>query len=608
MFFGRGLLWPGVVVLWLVASLAPIAAGASRSEPLAVPRGPLPTPVLPGGDPGAELDAAADAWRERGYQDLPVLAWASLAASEDGRDPLLLARAAEFAPEVPAIRLEVALRARSPRQALAGLGAIGSDFPSLVWALTLAGGVLGIAVLATSGIFLAICFARATALLGHGLGHLSAVRLQPAWSGVLMLFTCLALLPLFGVGPLLVLAVAAVGAMVYLPRSGAALVATALALSGAVLGPPLEYWGSLASAPARDAGSFAAWRAERGQPLPGDLERMEWALDRRPGDPVLSIGLASTWKRAGDLDRVLEVLANLDPRAATPVRARVENLRGIVWLARGQVERAVEAFEASDAAKPSAVTLYNLSQAHGRALRLEEQSALYSRATELEPELIADYTRFSGTNVHRFLIDAPLPVTAYLAAALVPSDAGAALASSVRQTLLGVSIPGWGWILLPGLAVLGLCLRRDALTLCSACLGLICERCTGAATESGLCARCQRARTPDRETDAAVRAWQIGQIRSRQRNVRRALAGLALLLPGAAQIAQGRSLPGLTRLLPAAAAGALCILVLRTPMPSEVGVLLVRAVLALGLASLAFLYASSLRDAFRRLRAAGGLK
>ena len=90
--------------------------------------------------------------------------------------------------------------------------------------------------------------------------------------------------------------------------------------------------------------------------------------------------------------------------------------------------------------------------------------------------------------------------------------------------------------------------------------------------------------------------------------MRRALAGLALLLPGAAQIAQGRSLPGLTRLLPAAAAGALCILVLRTPMPSEVGVLLVRAVLALGLASLAFLYASSLRDAFRRLRAAGGLK
>ncbi|NRA01838.1 MAG: hypothetical protein HRU00_04475 [Myxococcales bacterium] len=600
MFFGRSFLWPGVFALWLVASLTPAPAGASQSDPLEVPRGPLPTPELQG-DPRIQLDAAAEAWRERGYRDLPVLAWASLAASEDGWDPVLLARAAEFAPDVPAIRLEVALRARSPQQALAGLRAISSDFPSLVWVLTLAGGVLGIAILASSGIFVAICFGRAVALLAHGLGHLSVVRIQPAWSGVLMLFTGLALLPLFGIGPLLVLAVGGVAAMVYLPRSTAALVAAGLALSGGLLGPPLERWGSLASAPARDAGSFAAWRAERGQPLPGDLERLEWALGQRPGDPLLSIGLASIWKRAGDLGRVLDVLADLDPAAATPVRARAENLRGIVWLARGQVERAVAAFEMAGAAEPSAVTLYNLSQAHGRALRLGEQTALYSRATELEPELIANYTRFSGTNVHRFLIDAPLPVTAYLAAALAPSDAGAAFASSVRQALLGVSIPDWGWMLLPGLAVLGLLLRRESLTLCSACLGQICARCTGGKSADRVCARCQRARTPDPETDAAVRAWQIGRIRSRQGHVRRALAGLALLLPGAAHVLEGRSLAGLARLLPTTLAAALCMLVLQAPMPSEIGLPLARAVLVFGLGSLALLYAASLREAFQRL-------
>lgn len=593
-------------MLWLGLSLVPASAGAGLSEPLDVPRGPLPTPNLQGGDLRASLGAAALAWRDRGYQALPVLAWASLASAEAQDRNGLAALASELAPGVPAIRLEAALRMRSLRQALAGFAAIADDFPSLVWVLTLVGAVVGIAVLSATAIVVLICFARAIPLLGHGLGHLPAGWLQPGWSGVLLLLTALALLPLFGVGPLVLLAVAGVAAMIYLPGATAGLVAAGLVLSGFLLGPPLEIWGSLASTPARDVASFAAWRAERGQPLPGDRERLEWALSQRPGDPVLLIGLASTWKRAGDLDRMLGLLADLDPRASAPARARAENLRGIAWLAKGEVEMAVASFEASREAEPSAVAIYNLSQAHGRALRLDEQSVLFSRATRLAPELVASYTRFGGTNVHHFLIDAPLPVTVYLGSALQPSEAGVSLAAQVRQTLLGVSLPAWGWVLLPELALLGLLLRRRGLTLCEACFGAICDRCSGGSAQTSLCERCRRTHAPDPETDRAIRDWQIGRIRFRQGHVRRALAGLALVLPGAARIVEGRNLAGLVRLLPVAGAAALCLAVPRAPTPAEVGPLLMRSALGLGFGLLAMIYVVAARDAFQRLLSSGG--
>ena len=69
------------------AQASPAAQAPGRTQPLVVPSGPLPEPETAAQLPTAErVLAAADALRERGYEELPILAWALLeTARAEGR-------------------------------------------------------------------------------------------------------------------------------------------------------------------------------------------------------------------------------------------------------------------------------------------------------------------------------------------------------------------------------------------------------------------------------------------------------------------------------------------------------------------------------------------
>lgn len=565
----------GRVLLGLVAALAlgytTDAAGADeRAAPLSVPTDPLPSPEgLAGVDFAARVDAAATAFRARGYGDLPVLARALLGSDERGVDPRLAERATALAPASPGVAYEVARRLRRPLEGVRALGLVPGSFPAVVWMLAWGGAALGLGMLAAAGLLAALVFARTATLHGHALAHGLGARQPTAWPGVIAGVTALAALPLFGVGPAVVLAASAALGMTRLSLGEAAAVGALVTGAGLLLGEPLVDWARVASHPAHAPELMAAWRVERGPPLPGDFDELERALARAPDD-LVRLALATAAKRAGDLARAEALSTSLSPGAAAPLRARAANFVGVAALARGDAPEAIAAFDRARRDEGSAAVLYNLSQAHGRALHLADQSSLFAAARSLDPDLVRRQTAHASLDIHEYLAESPIPVGAYLRRALAPAPEAEALALAVRRALLGPVLPDGGWLALPGLALLGLVLRRSGITRCPRCLRVACERCSGPA-QGDECVRCARLFDPTVTIDARVRREQIDRDRRAQRWLARALGLVGAVLPGAAAILQGRVLRGSLALLVAGIAAAAWLAAPHAPAPAEVG-------------------------------------
>jgi hypothetical protein len=594
----------GRVLLGLVAALAlgdPSASAAAdeRAAPLEVPTAPLPAPEsLAGGDVAARVDAAAAAFRSRGYAELPVLARALLDADARGADASLAERATALAPTTPAIAYEVAWRFRRPLEGLRSLWLLSGSFPALVWLLTWGGVALGLGVLASAAAVAVLAFARTATLHGHALAHRLGERAPRAWPGALAWLSVLAALPLLDLGPAVVVAVAGSVSMTRLRVREAATVGTLIALVGLLLSKPLDEWARLASLPAHAPQLAAAWRVERGQPLPRDLRQLESAQSQARDD-LVTLALATAAKRAGDLARTDELAASLGAGTPPALRARAANLLGISALARGDTRAAIDAFERADRGEASAAFLYNLSQAHGRALHLPEQTTTFAAAKSLDPELVSRQAGNAGVDVHRYLLESPAPVSAYLARAFVPAPEADALADSVRRALLGSIPTERGWLALPGLALLGLLLRRSGISRCPRCMRVACARCSGPAAGDE-CVRCARLFDTGGTVDARVRREQIDRDRRAQRWLGHGLAVAGALLPGSAAVLRGRMLRGALALLVASLAAAAWLAAPRAPVPAELGRLATDVPLGLAALLAAPLWLGALARSFRR--------
>jgi hypothetical protein len=460
------------------------------------------------------------------------------AQSEGLRD---LARlGGEWAPLSPGVQLEVARITRDPLALLRSFGALHASFPSLAWLLTVGLGALGLGSLLAAAVITALGFVRAVSLLGHSIGH--SVWSQPpaAWPGALALGSALAVLPVLGAGPMLVAAALGALAIPYLDRTKALAVLAALLLAGTALGPPLERWAALATLPASSPGLLAAWRVERGQPLPGDIALLEERLGRGVGSPVERIALAAGLKRQGDLEGAEALIEGAPPVGSRGLRASAASLLATVRLARGDVRRGIEAFSEARGYEESAAVLYNLSQAHGRALNLTEQSRLFGAARAMDPDLVTEAVAGARPDVHRFFLDVPSPISAYLSEGLAAAPESALLASDVRRRALGIASIPHGWILVPGLAALGLLLRARGVRSCSVCLRTACERCGTVAEEDETCVRCRRIEESDDSVDPRIRRLERDRDRALRRASSRALALLSVALPGSADILRGR--------------------------------------------------------------------
>jgi tetratricopeptide (TPR) repeat protein len=594
----------GIALLLLLASAGEASGLAERADPLEVPSGPPPAPEAQAAlSPADRLEGAAEAFRARGFDQLPILAWAVLETARADRDPELIDRATSLAPGDPGVRFEAGWLARNPLLLSGSFAALVSSFPALAWLISWVGAAAVIAVLSTAVIAAAIGFARAVGLHGHALGHLFFASQPPSWPGVLAICSLLALVPLAGIGLLPLVAVGGALAIARLGLREAIFVGVALALAGLVTGPPLDRWASVASLGSGDFPLLSAWRSERSQPLPGDLERLRSGLNAYPESLLLRLALATALKRQG---RIAEAESALEPFPATApsrLRALAENQRGILALARGDTKRSTEAFEAARSIEESAAVLYNLSQAHGRSLRLGEQTELFAEARARDPELISRFTSFQGANLNQYLIELRIPLSAYIGAAFAPTAAGSELARGLRRGLLGPRAPGWAWALLPALPLAAAILRRRSIRRCSRCLRAICATCDpGARSKGSTCTRCAKLSLYDPRSDARMRKRQVALDRRRQTAVSRVLAALGLLVPGAPSLIEGSAARGALRLLALAAGLAAWLAALTVPAPPELGRLatLLPALAAVSL--LGPLYGSSWRESARRLR------
>jgi tetratricopeptide (TPR) repeat protein len=499
------------------------------------------------------------------------------------------------------VRFEAARIARDPLQLVQAFLALRGHLPGALFGISLGAWALFGALLAFGMGTSAVAALRGFGLHGHALGHRIAHKEPPAWPGVLMLLGLLALLALFGVGPVLWLAVAgAIGAL-RLPRPETLGVALSLALLGAALGPGVDRAAPALVAAGRESVLLGAWRIDRGTALPGDLERVERAHARAPDDPLLRLTLATAWKRDGDLARADALVGETSERAPAELRSAALNLRGIARLAEGNLTEAIPAFERARSASESAAVMFNLSQAYGRALRLNDQEPAFAAARRLDPTLVDRYMAADGGNVHSALIHAPLALRVYLREALAPSSESEALARELRERLLGADESGQLWLALPAAGLFALLVRRKAVKRCSRCERPLCPRCSHEAMAAGTCLRCVRLFIRREHTDPRLRKLQLDVDRRRQRLSRVRLALLSISLPGITDLFESRALRGALGLLALGAGVALWLAPRVLPLPWELGELARLAPLALAALLLAPLYAAGLLGAFQRL-------
>jgi hypothetical protein len=586
--------------LWLQAASA--TAQLEHADPLLIPTGPSLRPEdAPGAGGARRLESAARALGDRGYHELPYVAWALVESARRAGDASLAQRAVELAPESPVVWLEAARVARRPELVLRGLASLPRSFPALLWNTVAGGAGLGGAILLVAAFLQALAALRGLPLAGHVLAHVARAHDPPAWPGVLACLCALALAAAFGAGPLALLALAGCAGALFLRAGEAAGAGIALAAAGLVLGPGLDVWSRAAASLESEGVLGPAWRVERGYALPGDEELLERALERRPADTLVQLALAQARVRAGDVERALALLADVGTSEAPELAAVRKSLHGALELARGEVGKAVTLLEQARGARASAQVLFNLSQAYGRALRLNDQEPTYNAARALDADAIARFGLDTKGNLHRFLMPVRVPASHYLRRALGPTPGAARLARELRARLLGRALPDPAWMGLPllGLACAGL--RRSSVARCDRCERTLCAHCSPESLNQTRCVRCVRLFESRQNVDARVRQEQLQLDRRRQRRLALCAAGAALLAPGVGALRRGRWLAGAIQLFGLALGAALLLSVRWFAAPWEVGPL-AAWLSAAGPVLVGLAYLSALLQALRLVR------
>ncbi len=533
-----------LLALLSLAPIRPVHAGADapgRTGPLVIPTGPLPEPETAATQrPVERVQKAAEALRERGFEELPILAWALLEMARAEGRPELVEKAVELAPGSPGVRFEAARISGDPLELLFALRALSTSLPGALFSLALAAVVLGGGALALAVGASAVAALRGFGLHGHAFGHTLAAKDPPSWPGVLLLLAALGSLPLFGFGPIVLAgAFGALGAL-RLRRAEAAFVALALSVAGVALGPGLDRLSPALASVGREPSLLAAYRIDRGQSLPGDVELVQAASQRAPDDAVLRLALATAWMRRGELARAEQILGTPNGDAEPVLEAAKQNLRGIVRLAQGDLGQAIPAFEHARQEHESASAAFNLSQAYGRALRLSDQQPAFEAARALDPDLVSRYMSNEGANMHLYLIEPSLPLFLYGARALSASEDSRALAAELRERLLGTVQRDRLWMLLPAAGLLALLFRRSGVARCNRCDQPLCTRCSREAMSAGTCMRCVRLFLRRERTDPRLRKLELDRDRRRQRRTILTQAAAALCAPGVVDLIDGR--------------------------------------------------------------------
>ncbi len=509
------------------ASAEPTAGAEARPEPV-----PASRALEEAWHGRRQLDQRVDALRQAGFahgiRSLDAAARSLLLDREAG-DPFARARAAaSLAPDLPDARFALARAHWSERRApadaasevRAALGALGRHLEASLWfdaawlhALSRAAAWAGALFLLVAALVSAPGAARQTAAafpggipLVSGFAWVAAVVSLPValgegWAGVVLGASAIAFA--YGTLSLRIAAAAAAG----------------LLLLG--LHPLADRAGRALATLAADPVAEAAWRAERDLATPLEIARLERAGD---GHPLAARALALHARREGRLEeadrRFGALLAGSDPSPGL-----LHNLAN-VRLGQGRDAEAISLYERALALRPEAATYWNLSQAYGRSIRIDEQDDALRAAQAIDATFVKELTAAAGATGYAAVLDLPLDpdtVRAALGAATPASADGRALRRPWAPGRLGASLveaaAGFGGV--AALAVL---------------LGLWLRSRPSASADEDVYLGIARALQGGEAADPAARRARLSALRDRRARHDRVARWVSVVVPGAAGI------------------------------------------------------------------------
>lgn len=508
-----------------------------------------PAPSLP-----ARVEAVLASARERGIRSLEPVARLLLLDATAPHPALRAEAAARVAPDLPAAQAALA-RARlgqgdlggAANAARAALWALPRHLDASLWLGATGLTLLGWSLVAAGLAFMALCAVSVASRAAHDLGD-RLERSTPEFARAALLGS-LVLLPsalgegLLGTG-------LALFAMTFCyadwRRRVALLAAAALVVAG--LHPVLEQAGRFWAAPGADPVAEAAHAAENGLASRLDALRLAHAA---PDDPLAQRALALEARRAGDLEQAdARYRALLASGAADP--AALNNAAN-VRLARGDSDGAIALYLRAAAESDAPLIWFNLAQAYGQVIRVDEHEAALARAQALDEQLVRELTTQISGSPQALVADLPLPARV-ARERLLASASGAAATEALRHPMAPGAL-GAGRDLLAGtflaLAALAAGLSRSfrPSRRCRHCAAHLCPRCRSGPSRGGLCEGCARLLHRPETIDPALRDLRVKRLRARGERRARIERLVACLVPGVAGLLGGRPLLALVAVL-----------------------------------------------------------
>jgi tetratricopeptide (TPR) repeat protein len=493
-----------------------------------------------------------------GLRNLDGPARALLASHELGTAAVRARHAVQLAPDLPAAHAALAaakLEAGDLRggiQSLSeALAAIPRHLDARAWATVAWQQALGFGALAWAALFLGLGAAASMPSLIHALG---APRLKLAGPAALAALGAVVMACALVEGPagaLLGLGAVAVAIGPATKRICAAIVAAAALVA---LHPGFDRLASGQLALANDPVAVAAQRIEAGIPTAAEIGV---ALAAAETDPLAARAIALHAKRAGDPVAAADYFAHA---IATQPDAEVLNNAANVAFALGDTKGAIALYERSTALEATPIGFYNLSQALGRAVRLDEQDRALARAQNLDPQAVERITGQASGTTAVLVADAALSAGAVFARADA-SGAHLRLAAAQRERFapgqLGASLGS-------AFVVLG------AVFAAAIAAGAALTRGAGPRDFYADLARTLQAAV----SDSTQRIAQLTRLRRQRARTERLLTVIALIVPGAAGLRFGRPILALFASLAfAASIGIAAASVVAAPDPLALGVL-----------------------------------
>lgn len=450
--------------------------------------------------------------------------------------------AARLAPDLPYAHLALAgaywregERGEALRSLEHALVALPRHPDSVFWLLGTFLGLFAFTLVAGAAVCIALLALRALPSATHDLGD-PLSRQMPGFARGALLASLLLVPLLLGEGLLgLVLALFALGFTYGGARQRVALAASAAFV---VLGlyPVAWYAGKVLLASGADPVAEASWMAWQGKP---SRDQLQLLVDRAPEDSLAASALAARSRQLGRTDETrFRYRALLESAGSDPVA--LNNAANLLFES-GETESAIDLYERSALQLASAELLFNLSQAYGRAFRMDELERSLAAAQEVDSEVLNELTLARDAN---FVVDLPPPDGVFRLRSLEAAD-GEAWAAALRSRVAPGRL-GERWLSaalgFAAVGVLGLLAARlyRPSSGCRRCGARLCPRCDGEGDSSESCENCRRLFRNSGSTDPAMRVARIGALRRRQVRLDRAAAVVGLLVPGAAGIAARR--------------------------------------------------------------------